>query len=56
MSFKKLSLLSLLLLTSCTALNQRLGLADDHPIEEIGELIIHHKVGVDLDLSPSSPE
>ncbi len=39
-----------------TYVNHRLNLEDDHPVEEIAESIIEQKTGVDIDLSPESPE
>lgn len=32
------------------------SLKDDNPIEEVAEKIIEQQTGVDIDLSPSSPE
>lgn len=46
----------LLLLASCSAINAKLGLTDDNPVEEIGEAIIEAKTGLDIDLTPGSPE
>lgn len=40
----------------CTWINQKLKLEDDHIGEELVERIIENEVGVDIDLSPSSPE
>lgn len=45
-----------LLLPSCSALNSKLGLSDDNIIEEVAEDVIKEKVGVDVDLTPSTPE
>lgn len=48
--------LPLLLLTSCTAINQKLGLSDDNVFEETLEYGIKFKTGLDVDLTPGSPE
>lgn len=45
-----------LLLSSCSMVNQRLGLEDDNLGEECLEFIIKEKLGPDIDLTPSSPE
>lgn len=47
---------SLLFLCSCSAINAKLGLSDDNPIEEIGEAVIEARTGVDIDLTPGSLE
>lgn len=44
----------LLFLCSCTWWNS--WYPADNPIEEIGEQIIKQETGLDLDLSPNSPE
>ena len=44
------------LLGGCTALNKKLGLADDNIIEEAIENKIKDTTGLDLDLSPESKE
>ena len=49
-------ILPLFMLCSCSAINTKLGLADDNPIEEIGEAVIEAKTGLDIDLTPGSPE
>lgn len=28
----------------------------DNPVEEISEMVIHHVSGIDIDLTPTSPE
>lgn len=49
-------ILPLFMLCSCSAINTKLGLSDDNPIEEIGEAVIEAKTGLDIDLTPGSPE
>jgi len=49
-------ILSLLLLCSCSAINAKLGLADDNLAEELAEEAIEMKTGLDVDLTPSTPE
>lgn len=46
----------LLILSSCSYINQKLGLEDDHFIEESGEAVLKDRVGLDLDFTPDSPE
>lgn len=46
----------LILLTSCSYLNQKLGLKDDNWIEESVEAVIDYKLNIDVDLTPESPE
>lgn len=41
---------------ACTYLNQRLGLKDDNLAEEISEVVIKNYTGLDVDLTPESPE
>ena len=40
----------------CTYLNKKVGLKDDNTIEEITEAYIFEHTGLDIDLSPNSPE
>jgi hypothetical protein len=47
---------SLLAITSCSAINKKLGLSDDNIAEELVEAMVEAKTGVDFDLTPSSPE
>lgn len=47
---------AVLLLPSCTMLNQKLGLQDDNLGEEVIEDVIEGRIGVDVDLTPSTPE
>ena len=44
------------LLGGCAALNKRLGLEDDHAVEERLEEHIEDHTGIPLDLTPDSPE
>lgn len=53
---KKLILLMPLIVCSCSALNAKFGLKDDNIIEEAIEKKIENKIGLDIDLTPSSPE
>ncbi|NYT19241.1 MAG: hypothetical protein GKC08_02990 [Methanosarcinales archaeon] len=54
------ALLAILTLTlgsvACTYINKKLGLADDNAIEESVEAVIQNQLGIDVDLTPSSPE
>ena len=47
---------AVLLLPSCTMLNQKLRLQDDNLGEEVIEDVIEGRIGVDVDLTPSTPE
>lgn len=51
---KTLALCSLLLLSGCMVKNGQY--IDDNPVEEIAEGIVHQQLGVDIDVTPSSPE
>lgn len=54
---KKLSLLSFLaLLSSCSAINEKLGLKDDNILEETLEYSLKIKTGLDFDFTPATPE
>ena len=44
------------LISSCSGLNQRFNLKDDHPAEEILEGFINKYLDVDVDLSQETPE
>lgn len=46
----------ILLLPSCSQLNQKAGLQDDNLIEEVTESLIKEKTGADIDLTPSTQE
>lgn len=43
-------------LAGCSWINEKIGLSDDNPAEEIAEAIIEQKTGLDIDLTPDSPE
>lgn len=45
-----------LILCSCSTINRQLGIEDDNPIEETVEEVIKSETGLDLDLTPDSPE
>ena len=45
-----------LILSSCSAFNDKVGLSDDNPIEEFMEAALERKTGVNLDFTPRSPE
>lgn len=54
---KNLSLLLIcLFLTSCASINRQLGLQDDNLMEESVEAVIKVETGLDIDLTPGSPE
>ena len=46
----------LILLTSCSWINMKLGLPDDNIGEELVEEVVQMKTGLDLDLTPSTLE
>ena len=54
------SILALLLAASvfgaCSLVNSKLGFKDDHFAEEAAENLIKDQVGLDIDLTPGSPE
>ena len=45
-----------MLLTSCSSINSKLGLSDDNPVEEVSEALIEGRTGIDVDLTPITPE
>lgn len=47
---------SLLMLCSCSAINAKMGLQDENFGEELIEEAIELKTGLDIDLTPGSPE
>lgn len=49
-------ILCIFALTSCSAANKQLGLKDDNIAEEVLEEVIESKTGLDLDLTPGTPE
>lgn len=46
----------LIILQSCSWMNLKLGIPDDNLGEEIVETIIEAKIGLDVDLTPSTHE
>lgn len=52
------ALLAILLITldSCSMINKKVGLPDDNLIEECAEILLDVETGLNVDLSPSSPE
>lgn len=44
------------ILNGCSYLNQKAGVKDDHVLEEIIEAQIEKELGIDIDLTPSTPE
>lgn len=44
------------LLNACQYLNDKTGMEDDNIVEEIAEAAIKSNTGLDIDLSPRSPE
>lgn len=53
---KKLTLIPLILMTSCSWINMKLGLPDDNIGEELIEDVIDLKTGLDIDLTPTTHE
>lgn len=51
-----IAVLVLILVAGCTALNRKANLKDDNFFEETIEELIEAKTGLDIDLTPSSPE
>ena len=49
-------ILCIFALSSCSGVNKQLGLKDDNISEEILEEVIESKTGLDLDLTPETPE
>lgn len=45
-----------LLMVSCSYLNRKFSLQDDNLIEESVEAALQHHTGLDVDLTPESPE
>ena len=48
--------ITLYLLCGCSSINKKFGLDDDNMIEELFEDLIEQKTGLDIDLTPGSPE
>ena len=44
------------MLVACSQVEEKLGLPEDNFIEEIIEEVIEQKTGIDIDLTPSTPE
>lgn len=44
------------LLNACQYLNDKTGMKDDNIVEEVTEAVIKSQTGMDIDLSPRSPE
>lgn len=44
------------LVASCSSINRYVGLPDDNIVEETAEFAIEEKTGLDIDLTPESPE
>ena len=48
--------LSMYMLCGCTSINKKFGLSDENMLEELVEDVIEQKTGLDIDLTPVSPE
>lgn len=46
----------ILIAVGCSYVNKKFGWVDDHPAEEILESVIQSQTGVEIDLTPGSPE
>jgi hypothetical protein len=44
------------LVCSCSTINKKVGVEDDNLIEETAEFLIDQKTGLNIDLTPSTPE
>ena len=51
-----LLLILIIQLSSCSYVNEYLGMEDDNLAEEAIEEVIELKAGINVDLTPSSPE
>lgn len=51
-----IGLILLLCNCGCSVLNKKAGLPDDNIVEEIAESIIQNETGLNIDLTPSTPE
>ena len=49
-------ILSCVMLFGCSEINKRIGVPDDNFAEETVEVVIYSKTGLDVDLTPDSPE
>ena len=45
-----------LLLCSCSAINKEMGVEDEHIVEELAEVLIYAETGLNIDITPLSPE
>jgi hypothetical protein len=45
-----------IILCSCSSINKQFGIQDDNPIEETVEEIIKVETGLNIDLTPDTPE
>lgn len=52
----KLIFICMVFLSGCSEINRKLGLSDDNIGEEVIEDIIKEETGIDVDLTPESPE
>jgi hypothetical protein len=46
----------MIVLSGCSGVNRKLGIQDDNLAEEIVEEAIQAKTGLDIDLTPATPE
>jgi len=46
----------LILAAGCCTMNKFLGLKDDNVVEEVVENVIQQETGLDIDLTPDTPE
>lgn len=53
---KFIIMMGLILLTSCSYVNEYFGMEDDNLAEEVVEEVIKVKAGINIDLTPDSPE
>ncbi len=54
---KKFALIfSICFLISCSSINRKMGIPDDNILEEITEDVIQAETGVNVDLTPQTPE
>ena len=56
METQTIIILDLLLLCGCGPINRYLGIEDDSIVEEMVEEAIQIKTGMNIDLTPNSPE
>ena len=53
---KLIFIFMIFVLSSCSYINQKLGMKDDNIPEEIMEKVIENQTGVSIDLTPLTPE